>query len=78
MIQDILRNKYWDKLKALDIYENNTSLKLTRIIVKPELRNSGVGTNVLKDLIKSKVSSSRQMPMDGKFTPLKVVVFTIV
>lgn len=59
MIQDILRNKYWDKLKALDIYENNTSLKLTRIIVKPELRNSGVGTNVLKDLIKYADNTSK-------------------
>lgn len=59
MIQDILRNKYGDKLKDLDIYENNTSLKLTRIIVKPELRNSGVGTNVLKDLIKYADNTSK-------------------
>lgn len=52
MIEDILKNKYGESLEALDIYENKTSLKLTRIIVNPNLRNSGVGTSVLEDLVK--------------------------
>lgn len=52
MIEDILQNKYGESLKALDIYETNTSLKLTRIIVNPETRDTGVGSNVMQDLVK--------------------------
>jgi hypothetical protein len=52
MIEDILQNKYGESLKALDIYETNTSLKLTRIIVNPETRDTGVGSSVMQDLVK--------------------------
>ena len=51
MIEDILRARYEKCLDGLDIYENRGSLKLSRIIVKPECRDSGVGTKVMNDLI---------------------------
>ena len=52
MIEDILKNKYTDKLSALDIYETKTSLILSRIIVNPENREKNVGTSVMEDLVK--------------------------
>ena len=52
MIEEYLNNKYEDYITALDIYENSKSLKLSRIIIDPKLRNSGVGTNIMLDLIK--------------------------
>ena len=51
MIQEILRNKYEDCLEGLDIYENRTSLVVPRIIVKEECRSTGVGTQIMNDLI---------------------------
>lgn len=51
MIQEIIRNKYEDCLEGLDIYENRTSLVLPRIIVKEECRGTGVGTQIMNDLI---------------------------
>lgn len=51
MIEDILRGRYAKCLKGLDIYENKSSLILSRIIVKEECRGQGVGTNVMNDLI---------------------------
>jgi len=51
MIQEILRNKYEDCLEGLDIYENRTSLVVPRIIVKEECRGTGVGTQIMNDLI---------------------------
>jgi hypothetical protein len=50
MIQDILRNKYSKYLKALDIYENSTSLILSKIVLNDEAKNSGTGTKILSDL----------------------------
>ena len=51
MIEDVLLSRYEKCLKELDIYENNTSLILSRIIINEECRNEGVGTKVMKDLI---------------------------
>lgn len=52
MIQDILRNKYAQYLDSLDIYENATSLILSKIVLNKEARNSGKGTEIMNDLIK--------------------------
>lgn len=51
MIQDILRNRYANKLDGLDIYENKNSLILSKIIVKKEARGTGVGKDIMTDLI---------------------------
>lgn len=51
MIEAFLINKYGQDLLGLDIYENKTSLILSRIVVKPESRSKGVGTNIMTDLI---------------------------
>lgn len=52
MIENILRTKYGEHLNGLDVYENRTSLKLSRIIVKPEYRGTGIGigTKIMQDL----------------------------
>jgi GNAT superfamily N-acetyltransferase len=52
MIEDILKNKYGEYLDGLDIYENTSSLILTRIVIKKDSRNTGIGTKILEDLIK--------------------------
>jgi len=51
MIQQILRDRYAEYLTGLDIYENRTSLILSRIILNKEARGTGVGTKILTDLI---------------------------
>lgn len=51
MIEKDLIEKYSDAIIGLDIYEDAKSLKLARIIINPEFRNSGVGTNIMTDLI---------------------------
>lgn len=52
MIEEYLNNKYGDYIIGLDIYEDLKSLKLSRIVIDPKLRNSGTGTNIMLDLIK--------------------------
>jgi predicted GNAT family acetyltransferase len=52
MIEQLLDSKYGEYLVGLDIYENRTSLKLSRIVIKPEYRNTGVGTKIMEDLVK--------------------------
>ena len=52
MIENILREKYDEYLDGLDIYENRTSLILSRIVIKREFRDSGMGTKIMEDLIK--------------------------
>lgn len=51
MIEQLLDSKYGEYLEGLDIYENRTSLKLSRIVIKPEYRNTGVGTTIMEDLV---------------------------
>ncbi len=51
MIEKYLNDKYGDSLIGLDVYEDGKSIKLARIIVNPELRNTGVGTNIMTDLV---------------------------
>jgi predicted GNAT family N-acyltransferase len=51
MIEEILNNKFSDYLIGLDIYEDGKSIKLTRIVIKDEFRGSGVGSDIMSDLI---------------------------
>lgn len=51
MIQEYLRNKYREFLTGLDIYENKTSLILSRIILNKESRGQNKGTEIMNDLI---------------------------
>ena len=58
MIEELLRSKYGECLEELDIYENKTSLILSRIIVKKNCRDlerktneDGVGTSIMKELV---------------------------
>lgn len=50
-IESILRSKYDKYLDGLDIYENKSNLKLSKIIIKPEFRQSGIGKKIMTDLI---------------------------
>lgn len=51
MIEDILKKKYDKYLKGLDIYESPTSLILSRIVIKDDARDSGVGSSIMSELI---------------------------
>jgi predicted GNAT family acetyltransferase len=51
MVEDILNSRYTKCLKALDIYENTSSLILSKIIIEEECRGEGVGTKIMTDLI---------------------------
>jgi predicted GNAT family N-acyltransferase len=51
MIGEILNNKFSDYLIGLDIYEDGKSIKLARIVIKDEFRGSGVGSDIMSDLI---------------------------
>jgi predicted GNAT family acetyltransferase len=51
MIEKILEQKYFDCLVGLDIYENKSSLRLSRIIVKDDCKGKGVGTSIMEELI---------------------------
>ena len=51
MVEQYLNDKYKNELSALDIYEDAKSLKLSRIIINPESRGSGAGTDIMNDLI---------------------------
>jgi predicted GNAT family acetyltransferase len=51
MIEKYLREKYENYLDGLDIYENSTSLILSRIIIKPEFRSTGVGSKIMDEII---------------------------
>lgn len=51
MIEDILKSKYGQYLDGLDIYENKTSLILSRIVVKDEARGTGIGSKIMEDLV---------------------------
>jgi ribosomal protein S18 acetylase RimI-like enzyme len=51
MIEDRLTSKYGKYLKALDIYENKTSLILSKIIINDELRGEGIGSKIMVDLV---------------------------
>jgi len=51
MIEDEIKKLYGDYLDGLDIYENRTSLKISRIVLKPEARQSGVGTKIMNAIV---------------------------
>lgn len=51
MVEKYLSDKYKEELIGLDIYEDAKSLKLSRIIINPEYRESGIGTKIMNDLI---------------------------
>jgi predicted GNAT family acetyltransferase len=44
-----IENKFKDV--SLDLYEKNNTINLSRIVVPKDMRNSGVGTDVMQDLI---------------------------
>jgi 8-oxo-dGTP pyrophosphatase MutT (NUDIX family)/predicted GNAT family acetyltransferase len=49
-IESVLREKYDKYLSGLDIYENKSSLRLSKIVVKPEFRGEGIGKKIMTDL----------------------------
>lgn len=51
MIEDILMKRYGDFIDGLDIYENTTSLILSKIVIKKDVRQEGIGSKILNDLI---------------------------
>jgi len=51
MIEDILNGKFSDYLVGLDIYEDGKSIKLAKIVIKDEFRGSGIGTEIMNDLV---------------------------
>ena len=51
IIEKILEEKYGEYLVGLDIYETATSLILSRIVLNKESRNTGIGTQIMTDLI---------------------------
>jgi predicted GNAT family acetyltransferase len=44
-----IENKFKDV--SLDLYEKNNTINLSRIVVPKDIRNSGVGTDVMQDLV---------------------------
>ena len=50
-ISDI-KNKYKDATKYLILNEDETTISINNMVVKEELRNNGVGQNILDDIIK--------------------------
>ena len=51
MIEDILMDRYGDFIDGLDIYENTSSLILSKIVIKKDVRQEGIGSKILNDLI---------------------------
>ena len=51
IIEKALEEKYSEYLVGLDIYETATSLILSRIVLNKESRNTGIGTQIMTDLI---------------------------
>jgi len=51
MIKSILKSKYGEYLESIDIYENKTSLILSRIIIKDKFKGEGIGSKLMSDLI---------------------------
>jgi len=51
MIEDILKEKYGEYLDGLDIYENPNSITLSRIVIKKDLREKGLGKQIMTDLV---------------------------
>jgi GNAT superfamily N-acetyltransferase len=59
MVSKTLAAKYPNV--ALGIGENPTSLNLAKIVVPPEMRNQGVGSSVMKDLIQYADETGKQI-----------------
>jgi hypothetical protein len=51
IIEKALEEKYSEYLVGLDIYETATSLILSRIVLNKESRNTGIGTQIMTDII---------------------------
>ncbi len=51
MLEDYINEKYSEFLGEIVIYENKGSLVLSKIVIKPAVRNEGVGTSILNDII---------------------------
>ena len=52
MIEGIIENKYGEYLDGLDIYENKSSLILSRIVINDKARNTGIGTKIMDLLVR--------------------------
>lgn len=51
MVEQILIDRYGDFIDDLDIYENTSSLILSKIVIKKDVRQEGIGSRILNDLI---------------------------
>jgi GNAT superfamily N-acetyltransferase len=49
-IENNLSQKYDEYLDGLDIYENKDSLIVSKIVIKPEFRDGGVGSKIMQEL----------------------------
>ena len=49
---DDIKDKYADFTDYFSISENNQEIKLSNLVVKPELRKGGIGQHILDDIIK--------------------------
>ena len=49
-IEGILSDKYNMFLHGLDIYENRNSLIITRLVIKPEFRELGIGSEIMREI----------------------------
>ena len=49
---DDIKDKYADFTDYFSISENNQEIKLSNLVVKPELRKNGIGQHILDDIIK--------------------------
>lgn len=51
MIEDILLSKYGEHINGIDIYEKESSLILSKIVVNDDSKEEGYGTKIMTDLI---------------------------
>ena len=51
MVKNYLNDKFSEYLIGLDIYEDSKSIKLSRIVIKDEFRESGIGSKIMNTLV---------------------------
>lgn len=62
MTLDQIKDKYKD-VADLFVWDGRNSVEVSRIVVKPELRNSGIGTNIMNDIIQYANSVKKQVSL---------------
>ncbi|MBQ7739689.1 MAG: GNAT family N-acetyltransferase [Eubacterium sp.] len=60
---DEIKEKYSKQTEYLRIYENDNSISIGNIVVKPEFRNQGVGQAILDDVISCADSVSKTITL---------------